>query len=221
MGDTGVVTQAQARAALAAPGPADPPHPEVPTGTYFADWVAPAGGRRVRNRLRRGQGRRPRSTPICSGSPRGRSAMRRSRPACRRRWWRCAPTAGSSRWSAAARYKESPFNRATQARRQPGSAFKLFVYLAALRAGYRPIRSSKTGRSRSTAGARPTATACFAARHPAAGLCPVQQRRHRPPVGRGRPRAMSCAPRASSASPPRCPIRPASRSAPPGSACSN
>jgi penicillin-binding protein 1A len=35
-------------------------------------------------------------------------------------------------------YRSSPFNRATQARRQPGSAFKLFVYLAALRAGYTP-----------------------------------------------------------------------------------
>jgi penicillin-binding protein 1A len=35
-------------------------------------------------------------------------------------------------------YKESPFNRATQARRQPGSAFKLFVYLAALRGGWTP-----------------------------------------------------------------------------------
>src|ERR1044072_360477 len=33
---------------------------------------------------------------------------------------------------------KSPFNRATQARRQPGSAFKLFVYLAALRAGMTP-----------------------------------------------------------------------------------
>ena len=33
-------------------------------------------------------------------------------------------------------YAKSPFNRATQARRQPGSAFKLFVYLAAMRAGY-------------------------------------------------------------------------------------
>jgi penicillin-binding protein 1A len=32
-------------------------------------------------------------------------------------------------------YAASPFNRATQARRQPGSAFKLFVYLAALRSG--------------------------------------------------------------------------------------
>lgn len=35
-------------------------------------------------------------------------------------------------------YPDSQFNRATQAKRQPGSAFKLFVYLAALDAGFRP-----------------------------------------------------------------------------------
>ncbi len=35
-------------------------------------------------------------------------------------------------------YRETSFNRATQARRQPGSAFKLFVYLAALEAGMSP-----------------------------------------------------------------------------------
>ncbi|HWH18867.1 MAG TPA: PBP1A family penicillin-binding protein, partial [Allosphingosinicella sp.] len=35
-------------------------------------------------------------------------------------------------------YVDSLYNRATQAQRQPGSAFKLFVYLSALEAGYTP-----------------------------------------------------------------------------------
>ena len=35
-------------------------------------------------------------------------------------------------------YVSSNYNRATQAERQPGSAFKLFVYLAALEAGFTP-----------------------------------------------------------------------------------
>ncbi len=35
-------------------------------------------------------------------------------------------------------FKKSEFNRATQANRQPGSAFKPFVYLAALNEGYSP-----------------------------------------------------------------------------------
>ncbi len=35
-------------------------------------------------------------------------------------------------------YVNSSYNRATQANRQPGSSFKLFVYLTALEAGYRP-----------------------------------------------------------------------------------
>ena len=35
-------------------------------------------------------------------------------------------------------YVDSIYNRATQAERQPGSAFKLFVYLAALESGMRP-----------------------------------------------------------------------------------
>jgi penicillin-binding protein 1A len=35
-------------------------------------------------------------------------------------------------------YRESQFNRAIEANRQPGSTFKLFVYLAALRKGFSP-----------------------------------------------------------------------------------
>ena len=35
-------------------------------------------------------------------------------------------------------YGDSQFNRVTQARRQPGSAFKLFVYLAGIENGYAP-----------------------------------------------------------------------------------
>jgi penicillin-binding protein 1A len=35
-------------------------------------------------------------------------------------------------------YVTSIYNRATQATRQPGSAFKLFVYLTALEAGHTP-----------------------------------------------------------------------------------
>jgi penicillin-binding protein 1A len=36
-------------------------------------------------------------------------------------------------------YVSSNYNRATQATRQPGSAFKLFVYLSALESGYTPV----------------------------------------------------------------------------------
>ncbi len=42
-------------------------------------------------------------------------------------------------------YKQSQFNRATQAKRQPGSTFKLFAYAAALEKGISPSKSYSCG----------------------------------------------------------------------------
>lgn len=49
------------------------------------------------------------------------------------------PTSGEVRAMVGGRsFGESPFNRVSQAKRQPGSAFKPFVYAAAIEAGYTP-----------------------------------------------------------------------------------
>ena len=62
-----------------------------------------------------------------------------SRPRSRVRSSSWPPTpAASWRWSADSAFRESQFNRATQALRQPGSSFKPFVYSAALDNGYTP-----------------------------------------------------------------------------------
>ena len=105
---------------------------------------------RRRDRERRRSRVHPRSILSCSASPRRRSSAdsigwRRSGPRlgradrrpgdCRRRWWRSTrPPARSARSSADATTRSSQYNRALLARRQPGSAFKPFVYPAALRA---------------------------------------------------------------------------------------
>ncbi|AQR75932.1 penicillin-binding protein [Sphingomonas sp. LM7] len=109
---------------------------ELPSGTYFADWVLPeardrAGGvateqtvkttlemnlQQHAERAVRGAGLRKTQIALVAMRPDGRVV---------------AMVGGKN-------YRESPFNRATQARRQPGSTFKLFVYLAALRSGMTP-----------------------------------------------------------------------------------
>lgn len=137
MVDTNVISAAQSRAALAAPARPIRRTQKVPTGTYFADWVAPQaaeafesdfGEVRVRTTLDADLQRL--ATRAIGAAPLGpgvQAALVAMRPDGRV----VAMVGGRS-------YKDSSFNRATQARRQPGSAFKLFVYLAALRAGYRP-----------------------------------------------------------------------------------
>ncbi|MEI9927430.1 MAG: PBP1A family penicillin-binding protein [Sphingomonas sp.] len=109
---------------------------QLPNGTYFADWVLPqardrAGAvaseqtvqttmeihaQKAAERAVRDAGLRKSQIAIVAMHPDGRVI---------------AMVGGTN-------YGGSPFNRATQARRQPGSTFKLFVYLAALRSGMTP-----------------------------------------------------------------------------------
>lgn len=107
----------------------------LPTGTYFADWALPA----ARKLSEVGYSRQTLTTTLDS---RLQAAARRAT--------RLAP--GNAQVALVAmrtngevvamvggkNYAASPFNRVTQARRQPGSTFKLFVYLAALREGWEP-----------------------------------------------------------------------------------
>ena len=108
----------------------------LPNGTYFADWVLPeardhageiATETTVQTTLdRRLQKAAERATKR-AGLRDAQIALVAMRPDGRV----VAMVGGKS-------YADSPFNRATQAQRQPGSAFKLFVYLAALRHGMTP-----------------------------------------------------------------------------------
>jgi len=134
MADTGVITQARASSTKSARPVGD--SSTVPTGTYFADWVAPQAAQafdadygevKVQTTLDADLQRL--AVRAVSGASIGdaQAALVAMRPDGRV----VAMVGGRN-------YGKSPFNRATQARRQPGSAFKLFVYLAAMRAGYRP-----------------------------------------------------------------------------------
>src|SRR4029453_14806417 len=131
-------TGASSRKQGLSPPPARPVGQEsrIPSGTYFADWVTPAANQafdadfgevKVKTTLdwdlQRLAARAVGRAPIGDAQ----AALVAMRPDGQV----VAMIGGKS-------YKDSPFNRAVQAERQPGSAFKLFVYLAALRAGWTP-----------------------------------------------------------------------------------
>ncbi len=131
----GYITEAEARAMR-------PPTLDVrlksdlPTGTYFADWALPE----ARNEVDGGYARQTLTTTldsrlqniardVTSRAPLGEAQV--ALVAMRPNGEVVAMIGGKD-------YSQSSFNRATQAKRQPGSTFKLFVYLAALRAGWEP-----------------------------------------------------------------------------------
>ena len=134
MADTAAISSARAAAAVPARPVAQ--GSKVPTGTYFADWVAPTAQKAFEADFGEVQVRTTLDADLQRIAVRAinraqigdaQAALVAMRPDGRV----VAMVGGRS-------YKASPFNRATQARRQPGSAFKLFVYLAALRAGWTP-----------------------------------------------------------------------------------
>ncbi len=108
----------------------------MPTGTYFADWVMPAardqaGAVYERQEIQTTLDPRLQRLAI-QATGRGSIAGAQIALVAMRPDGRVVAMVGGRD------YKASSFNRVTQARRQPGSTFKLFVYLAALRAGMTP-----------------------------------------------------------------------------------
>ena len=138
MAETGVITQAEADGAGAAIS--FPPRPA--TAGWFADWAAeasaaliPAGADAVLHTTldSRLQGVvEARLAAILDGPGKGLDVGQGAVVVMDAATGAVRAMAGGRDW------RTSPFNRATVARRQPGSAFKPFVWLAALESGMRP-----------------------------------------------------------------------------------
>ena len=109
---------------------------DLPTGTYFADWALPEA-------RKLSDGGYARQTVTTTLDARLQAAARRITSRARLNGAQVALVAMRPNGEVVAMvggkdYAASPFNRATQSLRQPGSTFKLFVYLAALRQGWKP-----------------------------------------------------------------------------------
>ncbi len=108
----------------------------LPTGTYFADWAMP----QARQEAEMGYADQTIRTTLESRLQNiarnvvGRAPLGKAQVAL----IAMRPNGEVVAMIGGRNYKDSPFNRATQAKRQPGSTFKLIVYLTALRAGMSP-----------------------------------------------------------------------------------
>lgn len=112
----------------------------LPTGTYFADWALPQARAIGGEDADAGYASQTLTTTLDSKlQAAARRAVERA-PLGRAQVALVAmrPNGEVVAMIGGKDYAGSPFNRATQARRQPGSTFKLFVYLAALREGMTP-----------------------------------------------------------------------------------
>ena len=132
---TGALTEAQADATPVAK--IDVRYREtLPTGTYFADWAMP----QARQQAETGYANQTIRTTLdarlqnIARSVVGRAPLGKAQVAL----VAMRPNGEVVAMIGGRNYKDSPFNRATQAKRQPGSTFKLVVYLAALRSGMSP-----------------------------------------------------------------------------------
>lgn len=135
MADEGYITAAQAKA-IRTPSIDVRSRNTLPTGTYFADWALPEARKLSdvgysRQTIKTTLDARLQAVARRVTSRAGVGQAQLALVAMRPNGEVVAMIGGRD-------YAASPFNRATQARRQPGSTFKLFVYLAALRAGWEP-----------------------------------------------------------------------------------
>ena len=135
MVDVGYMTQAEADS-LPDPVLDVRTRNDLPTGTYFADWALPI----AREDMEPSYSKQVLTTTLdaqlqaLANRVTNRAALGDAQVAL----VAMRPTGEVVAMVGGRSYAESPFNRATQARRQPGSTFKLFVYLAALEAGWEP-----------------------------------------------------------------------------------
>src|SRR6185312_10235928 len=139
MADSGAITLAQAQAASAQI--AFPPNPPAASG-WFADWAAD----QAQSVVDEGRDATLRTTLDARIQGIAESRLRAllegpgvAADATQGAVIVMEPVSGAIRATVGGRdYRETPFNRAVLARRQPGSAFKPFIWLTALEHGMKP-----------------------------------------------------------------------------------